>query len=184
MVAVRFSSLPQCALHSSLHKCIKPASFLGHPPYSRGGPQAPNIQVTSPTQKSMANPGFPLGCLFPKTHFFSLLAGLPISGASPHEIWNWSPYKEGKERPKKEADHSRWVGGRFDKKGNLHLRLVLCGHKISRSLHPPIRILKVYIKALTGFSHVFSTDGLNTTLPSQGCVLENDSSCGNMIPKS
>lgn len=32
---------------------------------------------------------------------------------------------EDRERPKKEADHSRLVGGRFNKQGNLEVRLVL-----------------------------------------------------------
>ena len=36
---------------------------------------------------------------------------LLISSVSP------CPYTEGKERPKKEADHSRLVGGRFNKQG-------------------------------------------------------------------
>ena len=33
------------------------------------------------------------------------------------------------------------------------------------------RILKVYIEALTGFSHIFNPDSLNNTLLSQGCIL-------------
>ena len=46
-----------------------------------------------------------------------------------------------------------------------------------QSPHPTARILKVYTEALTGFSHVFSPDGLNTTLLSQSCILENSSLC-------
>lgn len=34
------------------------------------------------------------------------------------EIWNWPPDLEAKESPKEELDHSRWVGGRFHKRGN------------------------------------------------------------------
>ena len=56
------------------------------------------------------------------------------------------------ERPKKEADHSRLVGGSFNKKGNLCTRLVLSGHKMSRSLHQPVRILEVNRQALTRVS--------------------------------
>lgn len=37
----------------------------------------------------------------------------------------------------------------------------------------------IYSEALTGFSHMISLFGLNNTGPSQGCVLENDSHCGN-----
>ena len=51
------------------------------------------------------------------------------------------------------------------------MRLVLGGCKASRSLHLPTRILKVFIEALMGFSHVLHPDGLNNTLLFQGCVL-------------
>ena len=40
---------------------------------------------------------------------------------------NWPLYTEGKERQKKEADHSRFVGGRFNKQGNLHTKEVCLG---------------------------------------------------------
>ena len=53
----------------------------------------------------------------------------------------------GKERPdqrQKEADHFRLVGGYFNKPVNLQMRLVLDGHKMSRSLHPT-GILEDYI---------------------------------------
>ena len=83
-----------------------------------------------------------------------------------------SPYTEGEERPTKEADHFRLVGGSFKKQGSLYMRLVLSDHKMSRPPNRPARILKVYIEALTGFSHVFSSDGPDNTLLSQGCILE------------
>ena len=89
-----------------------------------------------------------------------------------------APIHKGKEKPKKEADHSRLVGGRFNKQRNSHTRFVLSNHKMSRTLHQPAVILKVYTEVLTGLSHTFSTDGLNETLFSQGCILENDSGCG------
>lgn len=50
---------------------------------------------------------------------------------------------------------SRSVGGSFNKQGNLLMRLVLGGCKVSRSSHPSVRILKVYVEALTGFSPVY-----------------------------
>ena len=79
----------------------------------------------------------------------------------------------------KEADHSRFVGGSFNKQGILHRRLVLGGCKLSKSLHPPTRILKVYIEALTGFSHIFSPGGLNNSaFLSQGYILEMAPSVG------
>ena len=84
---------------------------------------------------------------------------------------NWPPYTEGKERPKKEAGHSRFVGGRFNNQGNFCLRLVLGSCKMDRSPDPLPRILKVYVEAL--IHHISHLDGLNNTLISQGCVLEN-----------
>ena len=42
----------------------------------------------------------------------------------------------------------------------------------SSGRHPPTRILKVYIETLTGFRHIFSPDGLNNTLVSQGFIYE------------
>ena len=41
---------------------------------------------------------------------------------------------------------------------------------MTSSPHPPTSILKVYIEALTGFSHIHSPDGLDNTLLSQGYV--------------
>lgn len=46
-------------------------------------------------------------------------------GSFPGEIRNWSWYTEGKKRPEKQADHSRLVGGKSNKKENLPTRLVL-----------------------------------------------------------
>ena len=69
------------------------------------------------------------------------------------------------------GSHSRWVGGQGNKQTNLHMRLVLGSSKMSRSLHPPARICKVYAEALAGFSHISSPDGVDNTLLSQGCVL-------------
>lgn len=43
--------------------------------------------------------------------------------------------------------------------------------KMSRSPRLLARILKVYIEALTGLSHVDHPDGLKTTFLCQGCVL-------------
>ena len=78
----------------------------------------------------------------------------------------WPLYMEGRERQKSQKSYSRLRGGRFNKEGNLHMRLVLRGCKTSRSPHLPIIILNVYREALTRFSHILSPDGLNDTLPS------------------
>lgn len=43
-----------------------------------------------------------------------------------------------RERPKKEAGFSRWVGGKFrNSKGHLHGSLVLGGSEVNGSLHCP-----------------------------------------------
>ena len=47
------------------------------------------------------------------------------------------PYREDKE-----TDHTRLVSDWFDKQETYMLRLVLGGHKTSRSLHLPSTILK------------------------------------------
>lgn len=71
---------------------------------------------------------------------------------------------EGKERLKKETDDSRLVGSRFNKQGNY------IGGLLGQL--QDVRILKVYVLVLTGFSHAFSPDGLNNTVLSHSCVLE------------
>lgn len=86
------------------------------------------------------------------------------------------PFMEGKVRTKKEAKHSRSVGRKYNKQGNLYRIFVLSSRKTSTSLHLPSRILK---DALMGFSLLYHTDGSNDTLLSQEWVLENSSGCGN-----
>lgn len=46
---------------------------------------------------------------------------------------NHLPYPVGRERRKEEADHSGWVGGNFNKQGDLFMRFVLGIWKMSRS---------------------------------------------------
>ena len=94
------------------------------------------------------------------------------------EIWNGSPCTGSKERRKKEANHFVLMGGRFNKKVYLHTSLVLDDHKKNKSPYSPVRIFKVCIEVLSGFSHVFCSDGLNNTLLFQGHVLETISTVG------
>lgn len=93
----------------------------------------------------------------------------------PGEIQNWPPYMEGKERAKKEATHSRLIGDRFNKQGNLRTRLVLGGCKM-RFLHLPARILEIYTEALPGFNHVSvmaltTPDSLKAACPWKSCCM-------------
>lgn len=73
---------------------------------------------------------------------------------------------------KKEADYSRWVGGRFNKQEDTLRRLIMGDHKMSRSLHSPSRTFLVDIASLMGFHYVYHPDSVNNTLLSQSCVLE------------
>ena len=87
----------------------------------------------------------------------------------------WFLHKEGKERWKKEAGHSRLIGAIY-KLWKL-TRLVLCSRKMRRSLHQPALTLKVHKEAIMRFSQVYRPDGLNI-LFSQGRSFENNSHCG------
>lgn len=49
------------------------------------------------------------------------------------------------------------------------MMLAIGGHKMARSSHLPVSILKVYIEYLTGFSHEYHSDGFNNTFLSEGC---------------
>lgn len=86
---------------------------------------------------------------------------------------------EGKEKLTEEASQSRLVGGRFNKQKELTNGLVFGGCETHRSLYLPARIFQIYIDTLTGFIHVYRLDGLNNTVLSQGCNLNNSSHCKN-----
>lgn len=72
-----------------------------------------------------------------------------------HGVWvhKLAPYMEGKERLKKEAATPDWSVAVFTIK-RTHMQ-GLSWVQESRCLHLPSRILKVYIEALTGFSHIY-----------------------------
>lgn len=85
----------------------------------------------------------------------------------PGEIWEQSLYTENRGRPKKEADHSVLVGGRFNPQGNLNTWLVLASYNTIYNHLPNLKSLET----LTSFSHIYCPDGLNTILLCQSCVL-------------
>lgn len=72
---------------------------------------------------------------------------------------------------KKVAGHYTVVGDRFNKQGNLLMRLLFVSHKTSRFPHSPARISEVYVEALTGLDHMDSPEVLSNTLISQGSIL-------------
>ena len=69
---------------------------------------------------------------------------------------------EGKEMPKLRADCCRLVGGRLGKQGNLHAGLVLGNHR-SVVLCTHCQNLKGCTETLSGFIHVYCSDGLSRT---------------------
>lgn len=74
----------------------------------------------------------------------------------------------------KEAGHSRLVGGRFNKQGNLPRRPILGSHYRNRSAPARQNHRSLY----RGLNWIQSVS-LSKTLLSQGCILENGSHCGN-----
>lgn len=76
-VAITFPSLPQCVIHSSSNKYIKPVGIFGRFPYSCNSPHTSSIQATLPQMKVDGQPWIsPMD-----VSFFSILAGSPsISG--------------------------------------------------------------------------------------------------------
>ena len=86
---------------------------------------------------------------------------------------------EGQERPKKGAGHSGYVGDRFNQLGNLPMKLGLGGCEVSRSLHLPAGILKMYMVTLIRFKHKNHPDDITNTLLSPGRILENSGCFGN-----
>lgn len=64
------------------------------------------------------------------------------------------------------------VGVRFNKQGNLLMRLVLRGQPHEEQISAPAcQTLKVHIEFVIGFSRVYHPDNLNTTFLAQGCTL-------------
>lgn len=101
-------------------------------------------------------------CLFTKAHLFlvSLLAC--------HLLVHKLAFYVEVGIPKK--DHSRCIGGRFNKQGNLlPTRLVLSSCNRSWS-HKLTKILKEYLESSTGFDYICHPNSLNNTLLSQSCV--------------
>ena len=87
---------------------------------------------------------------------------VPSSSLGRFPNWLLSPKRE--ETWKKEANKSRWVGGKFNQPGNLHKEACHGWPRTSRSLQPRVRILKVSIEVLIGFSYVYCPDQQNIAL--------------------
>lgn len=80
-------------------------------------------------------------------------------------IWNWLPYTEDKERPKKEAHQSRrQVTGLISKGIYMKGFLSWATPQKNRSLHLPLRTLNVYIEPLWVQSHIQSRRSQHPTL--------------------
>ena len=85
----------------------------------------------------------------------------------------------GKEGPESEADHSKLGDGSFNEQQSSHTGFVLV--VLCQSPDQPSRVLRVYIKVLISFNHIFSPGGLSNSLFFQGYVLETESHCGQNI---
>ena len=132
--------VPQGTLHSSSNMHIRPA-FSGCPwthvvhKHLTNGPLLPSKRL-------MANSGFPPQMPLSQDPFLHspgwfTNGWFAILGASPGEIQNGPLYMEGKERMKKDAHLFRLEGVRFNKQGNLHMRLA--ARRLD--LHTPLVIL-------------------------------------------
>lgn len=87
------------------------------------------------------------------------LVFFPVCITRMHWFANWSTHTEIKERPKKEANPSRWAGGRNNKPPSLPIRPAL-RLQDEISTHTPTPGLEVY--TLIG-PVMYSPDGLNDT---------------------
>lgn len=95
-----------------------------------------------------------------------------------HSWFATGPYTRRAKRDQREVSHSTVVGDNFNKQGTLYMKLVLRRCEKSRYSHLPIKILKIYIRALAGLSHTICPDYLNTTTLSQAYVLGTAASLG------
>lgn len=90
------------------------------------------------------------------------------------------PFMESRERPMKETEYSRPVGGRLNKHQELTWKACLGRCKASRSPYLPTRIFNSLHKGL-GWVQSCSdgSDGFSNTLLSQDYISEKVPSCGN-----
>lgn len=91
--------------------------------------------------------------IYLKRYYFMLVHN-PIK-SFPGIIWNWPLYSEGRERPKKEAVHSRLAGGSFSKQKEFTHEASLGWQQDEWVLALTCKILKVYKEVLTEFSHIY-----------------------------
>lgn len=110
-------------------------------------------------------------CVFTWLHIICCSCWVATLEASQVELKPAYVVIMGKERPKKEEDHSTLVDGRFNKQENLLMRLDLGGCKTSIPLHLPTRILKIYRETLTRSSVHGGWDSIITTFLSQVFIL-------------
>ena len=91
--------------------------------------------------KPMDHPSLHWGRWLTQDFFCGCLFSRPISSVSWLICQLLAPMHEGQGKtPKKEANHSRLVGDRFNKQGNLHTKFVLDNYKVNRAPHTPARI--------------------------------------------
>lgn len=99
-------------------------------------------------------------CLVNQNYCLTLVQKLK-SSLGDSQICLPHPIQVGKERLKKNTNHSILLDGSCNKPEKLHMRLVLGFYKRSRFPHLPCGILRVNIEDSIGLSHVHSPDGLS-----------------------
>lgn len=98
----------------------------------------------------------------------------------PGEIWNDPHTRKTRRDRRKRWTTSGWQVAGLVTKATYLRGLSQAAARLSRSPHQSTRTLKVYIEALIGFGHIYHPDDLNTTLLSQGYILETAPSVGMM----
>ena len=101
------------------------------------------------------------------------------SGISPVRLSDTGPYTQRERRDQRKRQTSPdWKVAGVISKGTYLQGLSWAAARWVGLCTPPGKILKVFIEALTGFIHIFSSGSLNSTLFSQGCILEMTPSAG------
>lgn len=116
-------------------------------------------------------------CMLQNGWTLKTLCEVKRSFTKEHIFWNsFCIHTQSARRDPRKASHSRLVGGRFNKQGNLQV----FSWAVTRCTDLYTGILKVYLEDLNGFSHIYHWEGLGNTWLSQSYVCPwNSSYCSN-----
>ena len=141
------SLFPQVSTCNSSNKGIRPRDVLWVPLYSHVIHKYLTLGHPSPHRGQWPTPDFHADTSSPRPTS-------PISWTD-HQllVYTLASNMDRKKKLKKEADTAQ-VGDMFSKQGNLRMRLLFGGHKMSWSLHLHKGIFKVYIEAFMMFGPI------------------------------